>query len=245
MEKFGDWKVGQKRHDGVVSRIFQSRSDKFIIYELDNSGRVIFDSKEDIGLSFSNIQVDWIETLNLLHSKRLNERYIHKIAGVLSLCLQGKAEVAKERLLIIKKSIETRKTTVGRIEYLVGATIFAILLIGSILTITKFYLFDDSEYFIMCKVAIFGILGGILSVSVGLKSIRVEVENTMTLFYGVVGSTRVVVSAISSVAVYVLIKSQLVLGVIQESNDFVFYGIGLISGFSESYVPNLLRKVEK
>lgn len=51
---------------------------------------------------------------------------------------------------------------------------------------------------------------------------------------------------ISSLIVYSIIKSDLILGIFNEGkNDYIFFAFGALSGFSESFVPNILKKIEK
>jgi hypothetical protein len=239
MAWFNDWTTGTQIGDRKITRVFH-KNDNFIIYEVNNSGWFVFDSVGDIGKQFSAIQTEWTDTTNLLNSPREKSRYVGKLSGALKECLMGNISAAKEKLLSVKASIIDYKTTIGRGQYLVGAFFTTILFTLLLLSIFAF----DGRHIVILKIIFFGMMGGMLSVSLNIKSVLININSGDVFAHIVLGSTRILISAISSFIVYIMIKGGFFLGVIKESNDSVFYALAIISGFSEAFIPNLLKKSE-
>jgi len=62
----------------------------------------------------------------------------------------------------------------------------------------------------------------------------------------VYGAFRIVIALISGVMVYFLIEAKLLLTVLKDAADlYVFIVISFASGFSETLVPNIVKKIEK
>jgi hypothetical protein len=239
MARFDDWTVGTATAHGKITSVFHKNPD-FIIYELDNSGWFVFDSVGDIGRQFSAIQTEWTSVTNLLNSSRERSKYRGKLSGALKECLIGNIIAAKEKLDVVKESIIDYKTTIGQIEYLSGTFIAVILFSVILLSISYFTEINHTTL----KIIFSGILGGILSVSFNIKSIYINTHSGDVIIHLILGATRIVISAISSFIIYILIKGGFLLGIMHGSNNYVFYALGAISGFSEAFIPNLLKKVK-
>lgn len=83
------------------------------------------------------------------------------------------------------------------------------------------------------------------SVSRGLKKIEVD-TGLGYIPYLVHGIERNVYSVIGGAFIFVLIKSDLLFGFVDSLNK-PFYGLlvfGFLSGFSETLIPNALKKLE-
>ena len=241
MEEFDNLKVGDITDAGVITRIFSKNIGGFIIYEVNNSGRLTYDSVGDIGKHLSSIEIELTDVNNLLSTSRERSRFIVAISGAVRECFLGKTDAAKKKLISIKNAIVDYKTTIGRIEYFFGTLGAAIIAITSLLIVSLFTL---NDHLIILKIIFMGVLGGVLSVAINLKSIAINTISGNREIHLILGATRIIISSISSIIVYVLIKGGFLLGIIHQQGEYVFYALGAVSGFSEAFIPNLLKKVD-
>jgi hypothetical protein len=90
-------------------------------------------------------------------------------------------------------------------------------------------------------VGTFGAIGGFLSVSIGLHKLRIDPDTDWKI-NAVAGASRIVIAIIGSIFVYLAIVSKLVLGNLSlADSEAGLYAISLAAGFSETFVPNILR----
>ncbi len=241
MAEFDNWVVGSETGNGKIAEVFNVRKGEFIIYRLEGSEAIGYNSEENIGKYFSSIGTEWTDVNNLLTSSSHKDRYRGKLAAVMKESLLGKVEGALKKLEKVRQAIINYKTTIGRIEYLIGTFLvaaFACLVLGILIIVPINLPFNV----LILKVVIFGIMGGVLSVSINLKSVEIDVYSGTRMIHLILGGTRVIISAVSSIIIYALIKGGILLGVLENSSAYLFYALAAVSGFSESFVPNLLKK---
>lgn len=91
-----------------------------------------------------------------------------------------------------------------------------------------------------------GSIGGFFSISLGINKIICEkdVANWLYILYGV---ERIIIATSASTIVYFAIQADLVFSITKKLPQpligFIFFAI--VAGFSETFVPNLLIKIEK
>lgn len=68
-----------------------------------------------------------------------------------------------------------------------------------------------------------------------------ELQKRDYMFYGL---TRILVSILGGIFIFMVVKSGLVLNVIADSSLFSVFVFCFVAGFSEKLVPDLLRKLE-
>lgn len=240
MGEFNNWAVGTKTGSGTISRIFHLKKDSFIIYEVDYSGWFLFDSIGDISKNFSEIQTQWSDVTNLLIENKAKKRYIGKMAGVLKESLLGENLQALSKLESIRRSVIDYKTTIGRIVYFLGAVAMAVFFVLLIIAISYINLTDN----LLLDVIFYSLLGSILSVGINLSKIKINIQSGTVFIYFFMGSLRVIISSISAIVLFLLIQGKLILGTIDFSNQYTLFCFGIISGFSEAFIPNLLIRVK-
>ncbi len=240
MARFNNWIIGSETDIGIITEIFHKKVDCFIIYEIGHSGWFLFDSIGDIGKKFSEIQSQWTDVTNLLIENNARKRYVGKMAGVLKESLLGNNISALNKLESIRKSVANYKQTIGRLIYWLGAFTLSLLffIIGSILNYT-----NTIEYSLL-NLFLFGILGGLLSVSINLKKIDINIQSGNHPIHFIFGAIRIIISLISSIVIFLLVKGDFILSNIDFTNTYTLYCLGIVSGFSEALIPNLLNKVK-
>lgn len=141
----------------------------------------------------------------------------------------------------------------GRIRYITGTILVSILILLSCLIFgVLFYYFDQvsslkyiSEYLMVCC---YGTLGGFLSIASTLKNLDIDPNSALR----VLGGSRILLAATSSLTIYFAIKADIVFGsfVLDSSGNIsVPEGIWAMrfllvaSGFSERLVPNVIPQV--
>ena len=88
-------------------------------------------------------------------------------------------------------------------------------------------------------------IGGFLSVAKDIKKVQIEATD-FGWFQIVYGSIRILIAMFSGLIMYVLLKSELIFPKLGGTgNYYIICLLAIIAGFSETMIPNLLKKVEK
>lgn len=240
MARFNDWTIGSDTGNGIISKIYHKKIDGFLIYEINDSGWFLFDSVGDLGKQFSEIQSEWTDVTNLLIENNAKKRYVMKMAGVLKESLLGNNFFALKKLESIRKSVVNYKQTIGRIVYWLGAFSLALLLI---IFTSLLYYFSDLEY-VFFNSMIFGMLGGLLSVSINLKKIDINIISGNHYIHFILGAIRIIISLISSIIILFLVNGGFLLSNVDLANEYAVFSLSVVSGFSEAFIPNLLNRVK-
>ena len=102
----------------------------------------------------------------------------------------------------------------------------------------------NSYFILLFTIATFGSLGGFLSVSINVNKLDLDIDGGANIQI-LTGFSRIFISMISSLIIFVIIKSDLALGIINDvKNNNIFYALAVISGFSETFVPNIIKNIE-
>jgi hypothetical protein len=86
-------------------------------------------------------------------------------------------------------------------------------------------------------------MGGFLSVCIGINKLSIDMDSDWRV-NAISGASRVVISIIGSILVYMAIVSRLFLAnfSLQDSAAGI-YTLSIAAGFSETFVPNILRQL--
>jgi hypothetical protein len=253
-----DW-AGQK-----ITAIF-GKAESFLVYRAegdrdDDSLRIfVADVDDEIERTmienYDKIQLELFHAYATVPKSRNPMRILRKIAIAIAMVLSARpdAESTFEGARAICNKVadqvndEYQKLIKGKILYLTGcASIVAIL---SIMSIAVFYfrkteLINNFSYLVpMLYSAAVASHGGFVSVSTALNRLDFEPE-LRNVDYMAYGFTRIFVSVLGGVFVFMVIKSGLVLNFVPASS---FYGVLVFcfaAGFSEKLVPDLLKKLE-
>jgi hypothetical protein len=96
----------------------------------------------------------------------------------------------------------------------------------------------------------FGGIGGLFSVAININKHQEKV-NRLFGAHVIAGVFRMLIAMMSGLIIYVFFKSKLIAigssltGGDESADHFATYMIAILAGFSESLVPNLIRKTEK
>jgi hypothetical protein len=253
-KKFQNYKMGEKDHQGrTISTIFLQKSD-CIIYEAkdESAGKAI--SIGDITWSTTNPQL--VQCLSALDAQTMpvymlakgNPRFmrmaINAHGSALFLCATDKSESAVKVLEDARNKLTGLKSLEGRLHYLLSCMVLLVICVavtiglvaaGNVPPGILFYFF-----IVTC-----GSLGGFLSVSLNLRKLDIDPEAPRSINI-ISGTSRILIGMIGAVLVYFLIKANILLGLISQANsEYAILAACIVAGFSETLVPNILRKMEQ
>ena len=178
---------------------------------------------------------------NLVHYER-------ELARCIAEALLGKAEVAKTSLLALQQRLAAQIANRGRVVHLlVNIVLVAVAVFGALSfarsEYTSAFQFDVSE---IGLAVMMGAIGALFSTTVRLQSMAVDPTITHYMHW-VYASQRVLVGALGALIIYFGFKSGVISGLFAQNTETAkafdthwLSFVGIIAGFSERLVPNLL-----
>jgi hypothetical protein len=167
-----------------------------------------------------------------------------EIARAIYQSLEGDLKNAAATLDGVRTRLENLINIQGRLQYqtscFLTVVLFALLYLAvscllanepmTELSVTRF-----------ASVALCGSLGGFLSISTSLKTLTIDPDSDWRI-NAIAGASRIIIAVIGSIFVYLMIVAKLALtGLNLLDSDAGIYAIAIAAGFSEKFVPNLLR----
>jgi hypothetical protein len=166
-----------------------------------------------------------------------------EIARAVYQSLEGDIQNAAETLDGVRTRLQNLINLQGRLQYqiaclaTVGLFAFLCLVVRALASDQASLLSPDR----LASVAMFGALGGFLSISIGLKKLTIDPDADWRI-NAIAGASRIVIAVIASIFVYLMIAAKLALTSLNLlDSDAGIYAISMAAGFSEKLVPNLLR----
>ena len=258
--RMASYVVGANNPSGQKIVNIYSKGDEYLIYDIDaftpiESFRVLIDTREETDQEpdkrYNEVKDEFDIFKSVMYKTGADSSYKHRAAHAIAVAIAGDIDKARELFIKIQEDMtnEFRERLYGRLSYFGGAVIFvAVLTILSTLT----YLMRDHEIvssnIILLQYLIgttFAGYGGLLSVSIKIKELFIEkaLNNWM---YAVYGAERLIFSILGGIAVLTLLKANLIFSSLMNEKSAIFVVLSLcfISGFSETLIPNTLRKIE-
>ena len=180
--------------------------------------------------------------------KRLSNcnRYNSNVAAAYVECLSRNPENAIQILETVKQQIERDFIHEAKIGYL--KIFLGLILLNVSISLFFFYTKNYIQYDLLREyftVATFGSFGGFLSTMYKINRLSFENEDNKSLLF-FLSISRVILSMLSSVIIYILIKSNIILGILNKAeNIYVYYIFAVVAGFSETFIPDILKKIER
>jgi hypothetical protein len=158
--------------------------------------------------------------------------------------LEGKIELAKSLLKIAKNRLIRLRCLKGRLEYLISSFVFTLIPLFFLLFFDAIDFFKQKPLFeLFASIATCGAIGGFLSVSLNVWKLEIDLDAGSAL-NSAAGGSRILIAMMASIFVYFAIKSELILGTMGKS-EYAIYVACIISGFSESFIPNIILKMSE
>ena len=178
----------------------------------------------------------------LLTKKTEKRKFVDMIGLAYSEAIEGETERAEEICDKILERIESYKSNLGRFYYLLSCLVIVAISIIISFVIERCKILPEiiPHFFIMTYASI----GGFISVAKNIKKINID-SSAFGWYQFAYGTTRILIAMFSGLIMFVLIKSELILSVFNNTdNIYVVYLLAIVAGFSESFIPNLLTKIE-
>ena len=235
-KSLADYNEGDTYRGEQISKLYASHRD-YLIYEANDSGEVtVATDSQKLRNRIAAISPRISLITEYLVSKKEKSKFVDHIGLAYAEAIEGNIEHAQSICDKLIGRIELYKCNIGRFYYLLSC--FALVVI---VLLVSFYLKRCKllpEIFPYFQAMTFASIGGFLSVTRTLKSIQIDSSDFgwFQFFYGAI---RIVISMLSGLVLYVLIRSELVLPQLNyQENIFIVYILSIIAGFSESCFYN-------
>ncbi len=241
-----DLKIGTQSVLGKITRIY-STSSKVVLFETNKQGNISYEADADVDLSCLNsIRALDIEIQSILTTTSERRKFAPHRAIAHRDCFNGNTESGVkvlENLLITVKNYRKLKS---RLCYMLSAILFVVINITLCALANTVWLESLNKYIVLLyTISTFGSLGGLISILSKIPKLELDI-NGSNFLQVVDGFSRIFLSMVSSVIIFVLIKSDIVLGALNDiPNNDIFYAFAIISGFSEKFIPDIIKSIEK
>lgn len=250
---------GGKDLAGNTITYIYARADEYVIYGIQTKDKTSAirvstspwteEDKNKIEVNYVKIRAKYVEVKGHLY-KATGKFMMGRIAQVLAHGIDGFIEEAEAQFDNIVEQINTdyKEQFKNRLRYLSTVLSVVVLLIALSILCYNYDWFNLKELNqTLIYVCTAGSIGGFISVSRRIRQMvfEKEVGSFLYVFYGL---ERVFISILGSIVVYFIIRSNILLGFVNELGELAIYGIlvfAFVAGFSETLIPNLLIKLEK
>jgi hypothetical protein len=169
-------------------------------------------------------------------------------ARAIANALTGEHERAMEILAFVEARMMARRRAQGQFQYLLACTgtLAAIALVA--LAFEFLLPLPAGAWPDLARVAACGAAGGFLSVALGIRKLDIDPDTRwwVNSYYGLI---RLTIAIVSAVILYFLVKGKLVLQPLfpeaSAHEMFALYALAVAAGFSETFIPNILRRAEE
>jgi|WetSurSiteA1Bulk_404760.scaffolds.fasta_scaffold02268_2 hypothetical protein len=242
-KSLADYNEGDIYKGETITTLYAAKPD-YLIFEGNDSGEVtVATDNPEIRKRCSEISQQISIVTEYLVTRRQKQKYIDQIGLAYTEAIEGNIEEAKKISNKLITRIELYKINLGRFYYLLSCLSIVIIALVFSYFLKRYRFIPEiiPQFFIMTYASI----GGFLSVAKDIKKIQVD-SAEFGWFQWFYGATRILISMLSGLIIYVLVKSELILpGLNAENNDYIVCMLAIVAGFSESMIPNLLKRIEE
>jgi len=232
-----------------------ARSNEYVIYEIEdkdhnNRMKVLVDGLTDesekiIGTRFNTVKQKYIEAKGLLGKSKSDGMMKQRIAHTLSTCLSTDDVNGVEEFLALITTItkEHEEVVTNRAIYLAPCVIATVVLFFTCVSLMV-QRTDITPLWQILTSLLGASLGGSISILAKAKLINFQ-EFRTKYHYFLLGVERIFLSFVAGAIIFVAIKSGALFPSFIGTNYWGMMMIVVVSGFSESFVPGILDKVNK
>ncbi len=249
----------------TVAHVF-NRTDDYVIFEIKETGQITYrttpsfpDNTGQLALLLDKVEYYLDDSIGknilwnkLVSHKNLWNEYRNTMADVYFLCLdtkEGNVEIAKGLLNSIAPDLEENTYSHSKIYYLIPCILAVSIAVWVSMACKHHAIHLDPESKHMIYMITFGSIGGLFSVAININKHQEKV-NRLFGAHVIAGFFRMLIAMMSGLIIYVFFKSKLIAigssiaGGDASADHFATYMVAILAGFSESLIPNLIRKTE-
>ncbi|HXB41901.1 MAG TPA: hypothetical protein VNZ49_15270 [Bacteroidia bacterium] len=239
-----------------------NKTKNYIIYEVKETGQITYKTAENFPDNTYSIalKLDKVETY--LDSDRLLwSKYRNTMADIYYLCLEENKDtkLAEQMLDQIIPELELSIFGYSKIYYLIPCVITVAFFVLTCLfcrsynyyitEYPKMHVVDEQILFVLYIVT-FAALGGLFSVAINIDKHQEKISSRVKWgIHSFTGVFRILIAMLSGLTLYVLLNSKIIEIGFQKTSKgdyghFIYYALAIVAGFSQTFIPNLMRKVE-
>lgn len=241
-KKISDYYEGDTYKRWIIKKIYFSNVEKeYMIIKTDD------DKVHVCGKSPTNISQLLSECVTLSEGLKGKQKEWcnYQRALAINTYLMGAQKDSEQILGSLIEKLQQREIVKKRLIYIGVYLVLTILTLIISILLTIFW--TTFPYIVYIKMAAFGAIGGFISLNLRLNELKFELSES-TGSYVLVSIYKMVFSMLTGLVSYFLIESDIILSVIKVNGEINIYladTIAIISGFSESLLPNIFKTFEK
>jgi hypothetical protein len=257
-ERIQKIRIGETDSNGAKIVSVLATNNEFAIYEIEHPDvnsklKILIDGLTDkserrIQERFNAVKQKYIEAKGLLSRSANYGMMKQRIAHTLATCLNSETIDGNTEFSSLIATIreEHEKLVVNRCMYLIPC-LFAVTLFFLVSLYLAAHKDGDSHLWNISWQASTSLLsaglGGGLSMLITAKSLNFE-EFTSKNHYLIIGLERLLLSCMAGAVAFIAIKSEIAFPTFAQSNHWSFMAVLVLSGFSESFIPSILGKIQ-
>ena len=248
--KCDGYKVGNEDEFGnKIRKIYIRSKGSYIIYECENSEDLSFEGTNEAQLKYSKIVGHVASITGRFNSEFKKHNFLkEQVVYAMVESIEGDYEEAEKILNSLEERIIKLRKKEGKLHYLEGAftvTLFNVV-ISTVFLLIHNKIGDDliKESIFVFHVITSGSLGGMLSIAININKFEIDSDAGVNNF--ITGMSRTLIAMIGSFFIYFAAKSNIIAGFSENAvyRKYLMIVLGMISGFSETFVPNIMNKVQ-
>jgi hypothetical protein len=210
----------------------------YIIYEAEMILRVQGDAAASLDPQIFErvLKATAMRPSNAMFRRRLYQQ----VATALSQGLDGDRIGAVACLDGILARLSSTSIATARLRYIWSAFLLCAV-VWSVFAFCRSRVLLPPEDLLWIQMVAFGGTGALFSVLINQQKIPIDLDHSW-LVHCTAGASRVLVGVIASLACYTAIKAGIILSFVEQGSGYGLLFFCLLSGFSETFVPNLLNE---
>lgn len=245
-EHMYDYRVGEKIFGDTIKKVYFSNDiKKYIIIQNELGEIKVYGSELPQNITPMLAQCSFFSEF-VVKNEKMKKRINYEKALGINEALLGNIDKSEKILSEAIEKIKQSEVVKKKVAY-IGTYLLITVIMVLITLILSTFEFEDESYFNFIKIAMFGSLGGFISLNVRLKKIEFEIFENMWS-YILVSVYKLAFAMVSSIISFFLIESELLFSVLKNGGDnyrYLAYVVATLAGFSESLLPNIFSNFEK
>lgn len=235
------YKVGDSDGQGRRIDMIFSHFEQYTIYEANKTLQVEGDTTRLDACPQLNLLLNKAIALSRGHQRRKRQVF-YQLSTAIDQCMAGHPGDAVKTMHGLIDALSRRAVSVSRLYYLSSAVSATVLLWLAVIVINVFL--PGADVMVWSIVVALGGTGALFSVMLNQRNISVDLDDSAMVHWAG-GASRVAIGMIAGGICHLAIKAKIALTFVIDAPEYYgVYFFCFVAGFSETFVPNLLRSQE-